>query len=69
MGEPVTRPLRSWPDWALDVAERFTLLRHMWGDVWIERHERAREATDAAARDVTNDETRPWMVRLPPGMH
>lgn len=65
----MSRPLHGVPDWVLDMIERFTILRHLWSDVWIERHERAREAADAAARDVSNDDTGPWMVQPPRGMH
>lgn len=63
------RPLRSWPTWLLHTALRFGVMRGLLAEVWIELHHRAVDDATAAARDISNDETGPYLVAPPRGMH
>jgi hypothetical protein len=60
------RPLRSWPMWKLRLALMSPFHRHRWGQAYIEVHYREVVEPTLAA---TNNETGPWLVSPPRGMH
>ena len=60
------RPMRDWPSWWLRYILRKRWMAGYWADAWIELRERAHE--DAIATS-TDDESGPWSVSPPKGMH
>ncbi len=65
-GRTKARPLASWPTWLLRAVLRYGIMRGLWFEVGIEIHQRdIVEPTRAAA----DDESGPWLVSPPRGMH
>jgi hypothetical protein len=52
------RPLAHWPLFALHVALRFSMLRHLWTDAIVEIHRR--EVVEPALA-ACNNESGPWL--------
>lgn len=60
------RPLRAWPTWLLKVTLLLPKRRGLWSEAWIELYQRQVVEPMVAA---TNDESGPWLVAPPIGMH
>lgn len=60
------RPLRSWPTMLLRIALRVPGMRGVWSEAWIELYQR--EVVEPALA-ASNDESGPWLVSPPKGMH
>ncbi len=56
---------RYWPSWWLRFVLERTWLRGLWAEAWIEWHRR--EVLEVA--DEAVDESGPWLVQPPRGMH
>lgn len=63
------RRLHSWPAWVLRAVIRYRVPAGLVADAWIELVTRANEEANAAAGDAANDETGPYLVSPPEGMH
>ncbi len=59
------RPLHWLPTVLLEWCCARPALRHLWSEAWIELHARAADV----AVDESNDESGPWLVQPPRGMH
>lgn len=60
------RPLHHWPSWLLRAVLWLPSRRGLWSEAWLELWARA---TVDVARAEANDESGPWPVAMPKGLH
>ncbi len=65
----VTRPLYGWPTWKLRLALMFPRWRSVWAEAFLELHHRSAEEVRREVDATANDETGPYRVAMPEGMH
>ena len=63
------RRLHSWPSWVLRAVVRYQVPGGIIADAWIELHVRGTEEASRACERIADDETGPYLVAVPPGMH